>query len=126
MVKMVQGDSNTQASTASSTMASRMSAYELTLSALSSFSNANDLSGDAYRSAKMYAEAVITPLLQGAIMLSEALSTGAGKLPTEYASHAIFEGKDLDSDTLTEELNSLDMSIVAFRKCLDPLKRKKG
>ncbi|QLB51832.1 hypothetical protein FFV08_03640 [Streptococcus sanguinis] len=66
-IKMSLGSSDTQATTASSVVTSRTTAYLSVIAALEVFIGANNLQGTAYSGAKAYAGNVLIPLLKSAL-----------------------------------------------------------
>ncbi|MGT2887804.1 hypothetical protein N1496_03325 [Streptococcus didelphis] len=81
MVKMDLGSSTSQASSTATMTASRIAAYDALISSLSTFSGEASLSGAAYDSAKSFASSVMVPIIQGGILLSEAISQAMSKFP---------------------------------------------
>lgn len=102
MVKMSLGNSTSQGSSTSSISSSRISAYNGAISSLNSFIGASNLKGKAYNSAKDYASTVLIPLIQGAILLSEAVSNAVTTFPSSYTSEVAEE--DLDSEVLEAQI----------------------
>lgn len=102
MVKMSLGNSTSQGSAISSISSSRISAYNGAISSLNSFIGASHLQGDAYNSAKKYASTVLIPLIQGAILLSEAINHAVNQLPSRYTSEVA--GESLDSEVLEAQI----------------------
>ena len=102
MVKMSLGNSTSQGSSTSSISSSRISAYNGAISSLNSFIGASNLKGKAYSSAKDYASTVLIPLIQGAILLSEAVSNAVTTFPSSYTSEVAEE--DLDSEVLEAQI----------------------
>lgn len=102
MVKMSLGNSTSQGSSTSSISSSRISAYNGAISSLNSFIGASNLKGKAYNSAKDYASTVLIPLIQGAILLSEAVSNAVTTFPSRYTSEVAEE--DLDSEVLEAQI----------------------
>ncbi|MCK1162039.1 LXG domain-containing protein [Streptococcus uberis] len=104
MVKMDLGESNKQASSTATMTSSRVAAYTNFISSLGNLSGAEGLSGSAYDSAKTYASSVMVPLVQGGILLSEALSEAMTKFPADYSSKVAPES--LDSEELQEQIDA--------------------
>ena len=102
MVKMSLGNSTSQGSSTSSISSSRISAYNGAISSLNSFIGASNLQGNAYNSAKSYASTVLIPLIQGAILLSEAVSNAVTTFPSRYTSEVA--GESLDSEVLEAQI----------------------
>jgi len=102
MVKMSLGNSTSQGSSTSSISSSRISAYNGAISSLNSFIGASNLQGNAYSSAKSYASTVLIPLIQGAILLSEAVSNAVTTFPNRYTSEVA--GESLDSEVLEAQI----------------------
>ena len=63
MIKMDLVSSDDQASSMNTVSANRIAGYQSAISALESFSNASELTGAAYDSAKHYGASVLTPLI---------------------------------------------------------------
>ena len=102
MVKMSLGNSTSQGSSTSSISSSRISAYNGAISSLNSFIGASNLQGNAYSSAKSYAGTVLIPPIQGAILLSEAVSNAVTTFPSRYTSEVA--GESLDSEVLEAQI----------------------
>lgn len=102
MVKMSLGNSTSQGSSTSSISSSRINAYNGAISSLNSFIGASNLQGNAYSSAKSYASTVLIPLIQGAILLSEAVSNAVTTFPSRYTSEVA--GESLDSEVLEAQI----------------------
>ena len=113
MVKMDLVSSDDQASSMNTVSANRIAGYQSALSALESFSNASELTGAAYDSAKHYGARVLTPLIQGAILLSEGVSQGTTALPNKYRAEVGEES--LDSDVLESQIQAYESSLSSLR-----------
>ena len=111
-IKMSLGSSDTQATTASSVVTSRTTAYLSVIAALEVFIGASNLQGTAYSGAKAYAGNILIPLLKSAIMFSEELSSGTSSLPTTYRSDVGQE--DLDEETLEAQITAQDGIIENY------------
>lgn len=85
-VEMYLGQSDYQAGTASSVLSNRISAYKSIQTSLQSFINTGNLQGLTYQSAKNYSSQILIPLIQGCILLDEAVKEACAKLPREYRS----------------------------------------
>ncbi|AGU77492.1 hypothetical protein [Streptococcus intermedius] len=113
MVKMDLVSSDDQASSMNMVSANRIAGYQSALTALESFSNASELTGAAYDSAKHYGARVLTPLIQGAILLSEGVSQGTTALPNKYRAEVGEE--NLDSDVLESQIQAYESSLSSLR-----------
>ena len=113
-IKMSLGSSDTQATTASSVVTSRTTAYLSVIAALEVFIGASNLQGTAYSGAKAYAGNILIPLLKSAIMFSEELSSGTSSLPTTYRSDVGQE--DLDEETLEAQITAHNAIISEVTK----------
>ena len=120
-IKMSLGSSDTQATTASSVVTSRTTAYLSVIASLEVFIGANNLQGTAYSGAKAYAGNVLIPLLKSAIMFSEELSSGTSSLPTTYRSDVGEE--DLDEETLEAQITAQDGIIENYKAIISELKK---
>ena len=94
----------------------RIASYNEAISALSAFDNAGDLQGEAYDSAKSYAENIMVPLLRGVILFSESLGGKAGKLPTLY--HSQVGGESLDEEILQQQIEAKNTTISTYESIL--------
>ncbi|MGT2763411.1 polymorphic toxin type 44 domain-containing protein [Streptococcus intermedius] len=105
--------SDEQASSMGRVSANRIAGYQSAISALEAFTNASDLTGAAYESAKRYGASVLTPLIQGAILLSEGVSQGTTALPNKYRAEVGEES--LDSDVLESQIQAYESSLSSLR-----------
>ena len=94
----------------------RIASYNEAISALSAFDNAGDLQGEAYDSAKSYAENIMVPLLRGVILFSESLGGKAGELPTLYYSQV--GGESLDEEILQQQIEAKNTTISTYESIL--------
>ena len=94
----------------------RIASYNEAISALSAFDNAGDLQGEAYDSAKSYAENIMVPLLRGVILFSESLGGKAGELPTLY--HSQVGGESLDEEILQQQIEAKNTTISTYESIL--------
>ena len=69
----------------------------------------SDIGGTGGTHVKEYAEAVVVPMLQAAIMLSEAVKQGTTKLPQQYV--AKVDSKSHSEDELREEINNVKTEV---------------
>lgn len=107
-LKMVQGSSSAQSNSVTSNMTSRVSAYKEAMSALMSFYNESELKGKAYTSAKNYADAILIPLIQGGICLSDYVQQETSKIPMVYSSYC---SEDLDEDDLQDQIKTYQSTM---------------
>ncbi|HGD2590769.1 TPA: hypothetical protein ACIN4D_000559 [Streptococcus agalactiae] len=124
MVKMDLGESNSQASSTATMTSSRVAAYTNLISSLGNLSGAEGLSGSAYDSAKTYASSVMIPLVQGGILLSEALSEAMTKFPADYSSQVAPES--LDSEELQEQIDAYQKTYDSSLAWYNSAKHKKS
>ena len=96
--------------------AARIASSTEAISALSAFDNAGDLQGEAYDSAKSYAENIMVPLLRGVILFSESLGGKAGELPTLY--HSQVGGESLDEEILQQQIEAKNTTISTYESIL--------
>ncbi|MEY8462310.1 hypothetical protein [Streptococcus merionis] len=85
-IEMYLGQSDQQASAASTVLSNRINAYKSIQDSLRGFINNNSLQGQTYQTAKSYSNQVLMPLLKGGILLDEAIKEACAKLPSEYRS----------------------------------------
>ena len=69
----------------------------------------SDISGMGSTHVKEYAEAVVVPMLQAAVMLSDAVKQGTTKLPQQYV--AKVDSKSHSEDELREEINNVKTEV---------------
>ncbi|MBM7643794.1 hypothetical protein JOC28_002126 [Streptococcus loxodontisalivarius] len=100
---------------------SRSQALNQALSSFAQFAGASDLKGKAYDSAKNYQASVLTPLLQGLIIYTEAVGSAASTLSSTYAS--LCGGESLDSDQLEAEINSKQASVITAQNLVRTLSK---
>lgn len=124
MVKMDLGDSNSQASSTATMTSSRVAAYTNLISSLGQLSSADGLSGATYDSAKAYASSVMVPIIQGGILLSEAISEALTKFPSDYSSQVAPES--LDSEELQEQIDAYQKTYDSSLEWYNSAKNKKS
>lgn len=69
----------------------------------------SDIGGMGGTHVKEYAEAVVVPMLQAAVMLSDAVKQGTTKLPQQYV--AKVDSKSHSEDELREEINNVKTEV---------------
>lgn len=87
----------------------------------------SDISGMGSTHVKEYAEAVVVPMLQAAVMLSDAVKQGTTKLPQQYV--AKVDSKSHSEDELQEEINNAktEMSMLSdMEKVLSAVSKSLG
>lgn len=87
----------------------------------------SDISGMGGTHVKEYAEAVVVPMLQAAVMLSDAVKQGTTKLPRQYV--AKVDSKSHSEDELQEEINNVktEMSMLSdMEKVLSAVSKSLG
>lgn len=87
----------------------------------------SDISGMGGTHVKEYAEAVVVPMLQAAVMLSDAVKQGTTKLPRQYV--AKVDSKSHSEDELREEINNVktEMSMLSdMEKVLSAVSKSLG
>lgn len=104
MVKMDLGNSDSQASSTATVTGNHIVGYQRLINSLETFSETAELEGFAYTSAKTYATAILIPVVQAAILLSEQISVSTSKLPSDYRTQVSSES--LDSEVLESQIAS--------------------
>ncbi len=87
----------------------------------------SDIGGKGGTHVKEYAEAVVVPMLQAAVMLSDAVKQGTTKLPQQYV--AKVDSKSHSEDELQEEINNAktEMSMLSdMEKVLSAVSKSLG
>ncbi|MBC1561438.1 T7SS effector LXG polymorphic toxin [Listeria booriae] len=110
-VNMYVSESQRQAESVSGLMKQQIIGYEQLQKAINDFAlNSPFLTGKAYDSAKAYFTAVLYPLAQGGILLSEAVEKAVKKFPEEYISQV--DSGNLKQSELEEEIRKADDLIT--------------
>ena len=115
-IKVDIGSADSQGSTANSVLSSRVNYYNDVISAFNNLITEEELKGEAYDSAKSYAENIMVPLLRGVILFSESLGGKAGELPTLYYSQV--GGESLDEDILQQQIEAKNTTISTYESIL--------
>ena len=115
-IKVDIGSADSQGSTANSVLSSRVNYYNDVISAFNNFITEEELKGEAYDSAKSYAENIMVPLLRGVILFSESLGGKAGELPTLYYSQV--GGESLDEEILQQQIEAKNTTISTYESIL--------
>lgn len=106
-VDMYVSVSQSQASSVSTMCKSQLEGYNELQKAITDFVIASPfLTGKAYDSAKVYFEVVLYPLVQGGILLSEAVENAVNKFPEEYIFQV--DSGDLKQSELEEKIRRAD------------------
>ncbi|MBP1042275.1 hypothetical protein I6N95_14745 [Vagococcus sp. BWB3-3] len=109
-VDMYLSASQNQSSSVSQMTKQQVQSYEQLQKAITDFSlNSPFLTGAAYESAKTYFDQVLYPLVQGGVLLSEAVEQAVKKLPEAYL--ADVDNGDLKQSELEEKLQQVDRLI---------------
>ena len=115
-IKVDIGSADSQGSTANSVLSSRVNYYNDVISAFNNLITEEELKGEAYDSAKSYAENIMVPLLRGVILFSESLGGKAGELPTLYRSQV--GGESLDEEILQQQIEAKNTTISTYESIL--------
>lgn len=115
-IKVDIGSADSQGSTANSVLSSRVNYYNDVISAFNNLITEEELKGEAYDSAKSYAENIMVPLLRGVILFSESLGGKAGELPTLYYSQV--GGESLDEEILQQQIEAKNTIISTYESIL--------
>ncbi|ORO91698.1 T7SS effector LXG polymorphic toxin [Streptococcus mitis] len=115
-IKVDIGSADSQGSTANSVLSSRVNYYNDVISAFNNLITEEELKGEAYDSAKSYAENIMVPLLRGVILFSESLGGKAGELPTLY--HSQVGGESLDEEILQQQIEAKNTIISTYESIL--------
>lgn len=106
-VDMYVSSSQNQATSVLTMCKSQIEGYHELQKAITDFVIASPcLSGKAYDSAKAYFQSVLYPLVQGGILLSEAVETAVNKFPEEYTAQV--DSGDLKQSELEERIREVD------------------
>ncbi|MBC1419907.1 polymorphic toxin type 44 domain-containing protein [Listeria fleischmannii] len=109
-VDMYLSQSDSQATSSSAMCQQQIQGYEELQKAISSFTLTTPfLRGAAYDSAKAYFSAVLFPLAQGGLLLTEAVGHAVKKFPETYRSQV--DSKDLKEEELKEQIRQADLLI---------------
>lgn len=108
-IKVDIGSADSQGSTATSVLSSRVNDYNDAITAFNKLISEEELKGKAYDSAKSYAENIMVPLLRGVILFSESLGGKASELPTLYRSQVGEES--LDEEILQKQIEAKNTTI---------------
>ncbi|EUJ43743.1 T7SS effector LXG polymorphic toxin [Paenilisteria rocourtiae] len=110
-VDMYVSESQGQAASVSNLAKQQIIGYEQLQKAINEFAmNSPFLTGQAYDSAKAFFTAVLYPLAQGGILLSEAVEQAVKKFPEEYISRV--DSGDLKQSELEEKIRQTDDLIT--------------
>ncbi|MHC5215553.1 polymorphic toxin-type HINT domain-containing protein [Enterococcus sp. LJL128] len=120
-IDMYLGASQTQADSTKTMCHEAQQGLETLQSGIKDFVGDQVLSGKTYRTAKSYFEAVYVPLIQGAILVSEATAEAVSKIPEQY--RADVAQVDLKSSELEEEIEKWEQQIQAMEHQIVEVKR---
>ncbi|MHC5279365.1 T7SS effector LXG polymorphic toxin [Listeria kieliensis] len=108
-IDMYVSKSKAQATSMSQVCQQHLEGYEALQKAISQFTLEPFLKGKAYDSAKAYYSAVLYPLVQGGILLTEATKEAIKKFPERYQSEV--DSGDLKQSELEEQIRQADNLI---------------
>lgn len=121
-IEMNLGSSDNQAHSVSDVFSNRIHSYENIQKALYRFINTTNLQGNAYSAARNYTQRVLIPLLQGCVLLDEALKESCSKLPEEYRSRV--DTIDLSEDELNRQIMSANTMVLDYERLIDQERAK--
>lgn len=116
-IEMNLGSSDNQAHSVSDVFSNRIHSYENIQKALYRFINTTNLQGNAYSAARNYIQRVLIPLLQGCVLLDEALKESCSKLPEEYRSRV--DTINLSEDELNRQIMNANDMIIDYERLID-------
>ena len=116
-IEMNLGSSDNQAHSVSDVFSNRIHSYENIQKALYRFINTTNLQGNAYSAARNYTQYVLIPLLQGCVLLDEALKESCSKLPAEYRSRV--DKISLSEDELNRQIMNANDMIIDYERLID-------
>lgn len=123
MVKVYYGSLQTQSSTTSSATQSRVVGFNQLISAFSQFgSSYEDLLGEGYDAARIFANGIMVPYYKGCILYSEAVGDSANKLADDYS--ATCGAEDLDEEKLRAEIDSAGRGCMSLSASISGLQSK--
>ena len=111
------GSSDNQAHSVSDVFSNRIHSYENIQKALYRFINTTNLQGNAYSAARNYTQYVLIPLLQGCVLLDEALKESCSKLPEEYRSRV--DTISLSEDELNRQIMNANNMVIDYERLID-------
>lgn len=121
-IDMYLSESQAQASSAATMAESEAQAYEELEQALTAFIGSSEtLKGQAYDSARSYAEQVLHPLVQGGKMLSEAIGSAVQRFPEAYVEQVSSES--LKESELLADIQSLETAISEAEETMTNLQK---
>jgi hypothetical protein len=116
-IEMNLGSSDNQAHSVSDVFSNRIHSYENIQKALYRFINTTNLQGNAYSAARNYTQYVLIPLLQGCVLLDEALKESCSKLPEEYRSRV--DTISLSEDELNRQIMNANNMVIDYERLID-------
>lgn len=116
-IEMNLGSSDNQAHSVSDVFSNRIHSYENIQKALYRFINTTNLQGNAYSAARNYTQYVLIPLLQGCVLLDEALKESCSKLPEEYRSRV--DTISLSEDELNRQIVNANNMVIEYERLID-------
>lgn len=109
-IDMYLSSSDGQATSTSETCRKQIKGYEELQQAIHDFTtNSASLTGEAYASAKRYFSAVLLPLAQGGMLLSEAVEQAVKKFPADYREQV--DSGDLKQTELEEKIRQANQLL---------------
>ena len=123
MVKVNYASLQTQSSTMSSASQSRVAGFNQLISAFESFGNSgDDLMGQSYDAARLYATSVMIPYYKSFILYSEAVADAANTLADSYVAKCGTE--NLDEAELQAEIDSATRGCMSLSASISGLRSK--
>ena len=123
MVKVNYASLQTQSSTMSSASQSRVAGFNQLISAFESFGNSgDDLIGQSYDAARLYATSVMIPYYKSFILYSEAVADAANTLADSYVAKCGTE--NLDEAELQAEIDSATRGCMSLSASISGLRSK--
>ncbi|MBC1936479.1 hypothetical protein HCA69_08890 [Listeria grandensis] len=117
-VNMFLGSADEQVTAIQNMCQAHISEMEKVKEAIAQFTAETALKGHAYDSAKQYFEATYVPLINGFILIAEALQKAAKKLVEEY--QAEVDGNSLQEEALRNQIRQLGDLIEESTMCFAP------
>ncbi|OJG64434.1 hypothetical protein RV09_GL001863 [Enterococcus moraviensis] len=107
---MYLSSANSQATGVSALSNKHHNGYNQLETSLQQFAGDSVLKSDSYDSAKAFYSAVLIPLAQGGILLTDAVEEACKKFPEQYTSEV--DSSDLKSEELEKEIEELENNIT--------------
>lgn len=109
-IDMYLSSANSQATGVSALSNKHHNGYNQLETSLQQFAGDSVLKSDSYDSAKAFYSAVLIPLAQGGILLTDAVEEACKKFPEQYISEV--DSSDLKSEELEKEIEELETNIT--------------